>query len=358
MLLPKLFTTHHTDLLPCFKMFSNFYSFTISCTYVVVKCLCPAARHAGNELQTTLSPSLSFIRLFYRPSQQLWQLQPWSSLACFHYILCKLWHLISLREMGFERWGTRVAKPSSPRCLIYCTCSGCEKCFCPASPLRCLVSLSLCGRQMWACVFIYLFRRPFGLEDFLSPAELHDDTKTVTRLICDHVGSPLLVLLLWAEETHIKHNKSTFLRCQITFELRVYVNTGGGRWWSYSREDYQACDSSLRPDPISRFYPHPAYLSEPLAFKNTVTRSSAWNLPLWNVTTSQPLHILSRRRRGFTLQPDISNMASILVLSKGQFAVYMMLYEKHSCSQFHAINPVIKLRKSSLLPAANLRDAL
>lgn len=57
MLLPKLFTTHHTDLLPCFKMFSNFYSFTISCTYVVVKCLCPAARHAGNELQTTLSPS-------------------------------------------------------------------------------------------------------------------------------------------------------------------------------------------------------------------------------------------------------------------------------------------------------------
>lgn len=224
MLLPKLFTTHHTDLLPCFKMFSNFYSFTISCTYVVVKCLCPAARHAGNQLQTTLSPSLSFIRLFYRPSQQLWQLQPWSSLACFHYILCKLWHLISLREMGFERWGTRVAKPSSPRCLIYCTCSGCEKCFCPASPLHCLVSLSLCGRQMWACVFIYLFRRPFGLEDFLSPAELHDDTKTVTRLICDHVGSPLLVLFLWAEETHIKHDKSTFLQCEINLNY-MFMST-------------------------------------------------------------------------------------------------------------------------------------
>lgn len=229
---------------------------------------------------------------------------------------------------------------------------------CLSSPLS-RFSLSLCGRQMWACVFIYLFRRPFGLEDFLSPAELHDGKKTVTRLICDHVGSPLLVLLLWAEETHIKHNKSTFLRCQITFELRVYVNTGGGRWWSYSREDYQACDSSLRPDPISRFYPHPAYLSEPLAFKNTVTRSSAWNLPLWNVKTSQPLHILSRRRRGFTLQPDISNMASILVLSKGQFAVYMILYEKHRGSQLHAINHiVIKLGRSSLLPAANLRDAL
>lgn len=157
MLLPKLFTTHHTDLLPCFKMFSNFYSFTISCTYVVVKCLCPAARHAGKELQTTLSPSLSFIRLFYRPSQQLWQLQPWSSLACFHYILCKLWHLISLREMGFERWGTRVAKPSSPRCLIYCTCSGCEKCFCPASPLRCLVSLSLSAVDRCEPVFSFIY---------------------------------------------------------------------------------------------------------------------------------------------------------------------------------------------------------
>lgn len=157
MLLPKLFTTHHTDLLPCFKMFSNFYSFTISCTYVVVKCLCPAARHAGNELQTTLSPSLSFIRLFYRPSQQLWQLQPWSSLACFHYILCKLWHLISLREMGFERWGTRVAKPSSPRCLIYCTCSGCEKCFCPASPLHCLVSLSLSAVDRCEPVFSFIY---------------------------------------------------------------------------------------------------------------------------------------------------------------------------------------------------------
>lgn len=138
-------------------MFSNFYSFTISCTYVVVKCLCPAARHAGNELQTTLSPSLSFIRLFYRPSQQLWQLQPWSSLACFHYILCKLWHLISLREMGFERWGTRVAKPSSPRCLIYCTCSGCEKCFCPASPLRCLVSLSLSAVDRCEPVFSFIY---------------------------------------------------------------------------------------------------------------------------------------------------------------------------------------------------------
>ena len=153
------------------------------------------------------------------------------------------------------------------------------------------LSLSLCGRQMWTCVFIYLFRRPFGLEDLL-PAELHDDKKTVMRLIGDHVGSPLLDLLLWAKETHITHNKSTFLRSHITFELRVYVNTGGDRWWSYSREDDQACDSSSRPDPISRSYPHPAYLSEPLAFKNTVTRSSGWNLPLWDVTTPQPLHIL------------------------------------------------------------------
>lgn len=155
MLLPKLFTTNHTDLLPCFKMFSNFYSFTILCTYVVVKCFCPAARDAANELQTTLS--LPFIRLFYRPSQQLWQLQPWSSLACFHYILCKLWHLISLREMGFERWGTRVARPSSPHCLIYCTCSGCEKCFCLSSPLCCLVSLSLSLSVVDKCDRVFSF---------------------------------------------------------------------------------------------------------------------------------------------------------------------------------------------------------
>lgn len=62
---------------------------------------------------TSLAPEMPpppLIGLFHRASQQPWQLQPWLSLACFHY---KPWHLISLREMGSERWGTRVAKPFS-----------------------------------------------------------------------------------------------------------------------------------------------------------------------------------------------------------------------------------------------------
>ncbi len=106
---------------------------------------CPQRQHRAED------NSLFFIRLFYRPSQQLWQLQPWSSLACFHYILCKLWHLISLREMGFERWGTRVAKPSPPHCLIYCTwTAACEKCFYVSDPPLPSVAffLWLTGRQI------------------------------------------------------------------------------------------------------------------------------------------------------------------------------------------------------------------
>lgn len=227
---------------------------------------------------------------------------------------------------------------------------------CLSSPLP-RFSLSLCGRQMWACVFIYLFRRPFGFEDFLSPAELHDDTKTVTRLICDHVGSPLLVLFLWAEETHIKHDKSTFLQCEINLNY-MFMST------QEADSDGVTVERTTKPvTAVNGLIPSQGFTPTPRIWVNllplrTQLQSSGWNLPLWNVKIPQPLHILSQHRRGFTLQPDISNMASILVLSKGQFAVYMILYEKHSCSQFHAINPVIKLRKSSLLPAANLRDAL
>lgn len=105
--------------------------------------------------------SLCFIRLFYQPSQQLRQLQQWSSLACFHYILCKPWHLISLRVMGFERWGTRVAKPSSPPYMMYCTwATGCEKCYyVPGPPSYRLVSLSLMLTNM-VCFFIYLSKSP------------------------------------------------------------------------------------------------------------------------------------------------------------------------------------------------------
>lgn len=128
--------------------------------------------------------SLVFIRLFYRPFQQLWQLQPWSSLACFHYIPCKLWHLISLREMGFERWGTRVAKSSSPRCLIYCTwAAGREKCFFVSGPLLLFVPLHcLSGRQKWTCFFhlyFQLFLITWGL--------VQNMTTVAVCLICDHI---------------------------------------------------------------------------------------------------------------------------------------------------------------------------
>lgn len=66
---------------------------------------CHSQRQSG-----TREASPSVIGLFHRASQQPWQLQRWLSLACFHY---KPWHLISLREMGSERWGTRVTKPFS-----------------------------------------------------------------------------------------------------------------------------------------------------------------------------------------------------------------------------------------------------
>lgn len=75
---------------------------------------------------------LSLIGLFYRASQRWWQLQRWLSLACFHY---KPWHLISLREMGSERWGTRVAKPSfSVLDDTLRSSHWCEKCLCVPTP--------------------------------------------------------------------------------------------------------------------------------------------------------------------------------------------------------------------------------
>lgn len=182
MLIPKLFNTHYTDLPLCFRDVHQVYSFTILRTDAIVKCFCPAVHNGGHQAEDN---SLFFIRLFYRPSQQLWQLQTWSSLACFHYILCKLWHLISLREMGFERWGTRVAKSSSPHCLIYCTwAAGCEKCFCVSgSPLWYLLSLCLSGRQMQTCVFfIYLFRNPFGFLGLLLQ-EFKNNSHTLCYLL-------------------------------------------------------------------------------------------------------------------------------------------------------------------------------
>lgn len=75
---------------------------------------------------------LSLIGLFYRASQRPWQLQQWLSLACFHY---KPWHLISLREMASERWGTRVAKPFfSALDDTLCLSHWCEKCLCVPAP--------------------------------------------------------------------------------------------------------------------------------------------------------------------------------------------------------------------------------
>lgn len=101
------------------------------------------------------SPSL--IGLFHWSSQQPWQLQWWLSLACFHY---KPWHLISLREMGSERWGTWVAEPFSSIFNDALSSSRwCEKClrlsvphsscFCPFCLLlktQCFGCLSLCQR--------------------------------------------------------------------------------------------------------------------------------------------------------------------------------------------------------------------
>lgn len=106
---------------------------------------------AGNT-----SPSL--IGLCHRASQQPWQLQQWLSLACFHY---KPWHLISLREMGSERGGTRVAKPfSSTFNDALSTRRSCKKClrvpapqsscFCPFClhlKTQCSGCLNLCQRS-------------------------------------------------------------------------------------------------------------------------------------------------------------------------------------------------------------------
>lgn len=102
------------------------------------------------------SPSL--IGLCHRASQQPWQLQQWLSLACFHY---KPWHLISLREMGSERGGTRVAKPfSSTFNDALSTRRSCKKClrvpapqsscFCPFClhlKTQCSGCLNLCQRS-------------------------------------------------------------------------------------------------------------------------------------------------------------------------------------------------------------------
>lgn len=176
MLLPKLFNTHHPDLLLCFKNVQQVYSSTISCTDAIVKCFCPAVHDGGTGAE---DDSLFFIRLFYQPSQQLWQLKPWSSLACFHYIPCKLWHLISLKEMGFERWGTRVAKPSSPRCLIYCTwAAGCEKCLSCLWSSSLLPSFSVFQVQKYV-FFICLFRYSSAFIDSFLPAELYKHIKTI-----------------------------------------------------------------------------------------------------------------------------------------------------------------------------------
>lgn len=90
--------------------------------------LCRSQHHSGPG-----DDFLSLIGLFYRASQRPWQLQRWLSLACFHY---KPWHLISLREMASERWGTRVAKPFfSALDDTLCSSHWCEKCLCVSAPL-------------------------------------------------------------------------------------------------------------------------------------------------------------------------------------------------------------------------------
>lgn len=113
----------------------------------------PSCRTQHQSGAGDASPSL--IGLFHRASQQQWQLQRWLSLACFRY---KPWHLISLREMGSERWGTRVAKPfssifddalSSSHWCEKCLCVPAlqSSCFCPFCLLlttQCSGCLSLC----------------------------------------------------------------------------------------------------------------------------------------------------------------------------------------------------------------------
>lgn len=126
----------------------------------IVKCVWLAVHNGTTWLRTTLSLS-PLLGYFISP---LWQLQQWSSLACFHDILCKPWHLISLREMGFETWGTRVAKPSSPRYMIYCTCEpGCEKCLCLRTVAQFLSFCLLC----WQTCFFFLLFFPWGGLRFL-----------------------------------------------------------------------------------------------------------------------------------------------------------------------------------------------
>lgn len=170
---------------------------------------CPHWQHRAED------SSLLFIRLFYRPSQQLWQLQPWSSLACFHYILCKLWHLISLREMGFERWGTRVAKPSSPHCLIYCTwAAGIEKCFyVSGSPILCVASLCLSGWKIWT--FFILLCVTLVLS---SPVKSHQHLKTVIPSNC----LENLHMCSYPNWTNILYSIFSFL--YITWAKLYYIN--------------------------------------------------------------------------------------------------------------------------------------
>lgn len=121
--LPKVFST--------FQPWSNF----VPRIGTTLKCSCRAARSASLAPETPLF----LIGLFHWASQQPWQLQRWLSLACFHY---KPWHLISLRKMGSERWGTRVAKPFSSifddTLSASCWCEKClhvpasqSSCFCP-----------------------------------------------------------------------------------------------------------------------------------------------------------------------------------------------------------------------------------
>lgn len=87
----------------CFPKCSELYSHNVTLSHEWVNKPAVSQHRSGPG-----DDFLSLIGLFYRASQRPWQLQRWLSLACFHY---KPWHLISLREMASERWGTRVAKP-------------------------------------------------------------------------------------------------------------------------------------------------------------------------------------------------------------------------------------------------------
>lgn len=141
---------------------------------------------------------LSLIGLFYRASQRPWQLQQWLSLACFHY---KPWHLISLREMASERWGTRVAKPFfSALDDTLCLSHWCEKCLCVPAP-----------HPSCFCPFCHLLKtHRFEFLEFLMhlqapPPHLHVawTLETVIRLLKKPVN------LLWMTTTQ---------------------NTAGGSW--------------------------------------------------------------------------------------------------------------------------------